>query len=229
MKIVVYSCNINHYDFVKEPYPVDKRSQYILFTDVKDTYEVWEAKYIDYKYISPDPQRASRYFKLNPHKVLPEHDISVWVDFSFIIRIPNLVTFVKSTLGTNNIACYTHGCSSLRRNCIYQEADVCCSVLLDDVMTMKSQMAKYKAEGFPKKYGLFSTGLIIRKNNKLVNEFNETWWNEICKGSKRDQLSQMYAAWKCDLNIAPIKIGTSIYENDFLIKQKHKVRRRKIK
>lgn len=74
--------------------------------------------------------------------------------------------------------------------------------------------------GFPKNYGLFEAGFIIRRNNKKVNQFNDFWWNEVKKNSGRDQLSQMFSAWYCNLDIKPITIGENVYSNEFLGKLK---------
>jgi hypothetical protein len=78
-------------------------------------------------------------------------------------------------------------------------------------------MLKYEREGFPKNQGLFSTGFIVRRNNKNVANFNEIWWDEVKNYSARDQLSQVYSAWKCGLRIDNINIGSSVYSNNFLM------------
>jgi hypothetical protein len=113
------------------------------------------------------------------------------------------------------------------RNCIYTEAVEVINQKLDDPSVVKSQMRKYLSENFPPNLGLFETGFIVRNNNEKVNLFNETWWSEVSEGSGRDQLSNVYAAWKTKLPITRLERGESCYNNPFLEpKQKHIVKLR---
>jgi hypothetical protein len=114
--------------------------------------------------------------------------------------------------------CYKHNV----RNCIYDESSVVIENKLDYADVVKSQMSKYREEGYPEKYGLFDSGFMIRKNNEFTSYFNQTWWEEVRDYSGRDQLSQVYAAWKVGIDICKNPIGNSIYSNEFLTpKVKH--------
>ena len=63
-----------------------------------------------------------------------------------------------------------------------------------------AQLAKYEAEGFPRRFGLAECNVIVRRHNDpLVKQAMEIWWDEIEKGSKRDQISFNYALWRADL------------------------------
>jgi hypothetical protein len=59
-------------------------------------------------------------------------------------------------------------------------------------------MEKYKSLNYPVNNGLASCGIIFRKHTSKIAEFNEAWWNEITKHSRRDQLSFNYVMhnWK---------------------------------
>jgi len=46
---------------------------------------------------------------------------------------------------------------------------------------------------------LSCTTYILRRHTGKVEEFNRLWWEEICKGSRRDQLSFDYALWKMEM------------------------------
>jgi hypothetical protein len=43
---------------------------------------------------------------------------------------------------------------------------------------------------------LVETSVLLRRNTAAVRRFNEAWWEEVEKGSCRDQISFNYVAWK---------------------------------
>lgn len=65
------------------------------------------------------------------------------------------------------------------------------------------QIKQYRKEGFPKNFGLYACGIMIRKNTSEIINFMELWYSEICKYSHRDQISFPYILWK-----TPIKVDT---------------------
>jgi hypothetical protein len=48
--------------------------------------------------------------------------------------------------------------------------------------------------------------VILRRHTPAVAAFNEAWWAEIQAGSRRDQVSFTYVAWKLGLRYATIKV-----------------------
>jgi len=213
-KIIVYSANIGKYDKFREPTIVDPNIEYYLFTDdtsIKSN--VWNI--INYKFEDKtlDNKKKSRVIKCNPHLILPEHDISIWIDANFLPLFDNAVKLLESIKFLDkNIMIYQHR----DRKCLYQEAKVVKAMNYDIPEIIDNQMARYKEDGFPENYGLFESGFVIRKNNNAVNEFNELWWDEIKNNSSRDQLSQMYASWKTNVTIDRIMVGTDVFTNQFI-------------
>jgi hypothetical protein len=86
------------------------------------------------------------------------------------------------------------------RDCVYQEAEACIKRRKDRPDVIEAQMARYRAEGYPEHGGLVETSVVVRTFGETVRRFNAAWWREICSGSRRDQLSFNYVAWKLDLN-----------------------------
>jgi hypothetical protein len=227
MKYIVYSANIGGYDFFNEPKIIDKNVRYILFTDNKYfKSDVWEVNYIDFLDDKMTSRKKARYLKLNPHKVLPNHDINIWIDHCFTPRFDNTIKLLNDMLFFKrkaDIMIFKHSW----RDCLFAEAEEVLLRKLDEPKVVKQQMKKYMSEGLPQKLGLFETGFIIRNNNEVVNKFNDLWWSEVYEGSGRDQLSCMYASWKTKLPIHRIETGKSCYDNPFLEpKQKHVVKLR---
>jgi hypothetical protein len=224
MKIVVYSVNIGGYDMFNYPINIDPNVRYILFTDNKFfKSNVWEVNHIDF--INPNMNNIlkARYIKTNPHKILPEHDINIWIDHCFTPRFTDVVKLLDDIDFKNHrIMCYKHD----ERNCIYNEAETIVGINLDSPDIVRKQITKYKEEGFPKKHGLFQSGFMFRRNDESVNKLNDIWWGEINQGSCRDQLSQVYSSWKTNQPIGMIKNNGSVYNNVYITpKTKHEVSR----
>jgi hypothetical protein len=225
MGIIIYSVNIGGYDRFNTPKIYDKNTRYILFTDNKYIKSnVWEICHVDFL-PKMDNRLMARYIKLNPHKVLPKHDISIWIDHCFtpIIDDTNQLLEKLNFKDNTEIMNFKHSW----RNCIYDESIEVINQKLDNKDIVVKQIEKYRNEGFPKKLGLFETGFMVRKNNDIVNRFNETWFDEVKNFSGRDQLSQMYSSWVNNLPITQINYGKSCYDNPFLEpKIKHTVKLR---
>jgi hypothetical protein len=220
MKIIIYSVNIGGYDMFKNPKNYDPNVRYILFTDNKYfKSDIWEVNHIDFIDSSLDSRLKARYLKTNPHKVLPNHDISIWIDHCFDYKFTNVEDIINDIGFKNeNIMLYKHE----ERKCIYREGEKVIEMNLEIPQVVERQMLKYQTEGFPENFGLYQSGFMFRKNNKKVNEFNEVWWNEIKNHSGRDQLSQVYASWKVSLPIGTISGFGTVYSNKFLFpKVKH--------
>ncbi len=213
-KIVVYSVNVNGYDEIRTPREYDPNVKYILFTDDEDIKsDVWEIKPVDFLKNIKDLRKKARYVKVNSHLILPEHDVSIWVDSCFEPRFTDTKKMLDEIgLGNNNMMAYKHPL----RNCLFDEANAVIQYKLDTVGVVSNQMKRYRDMGFPKEYGLFETGFLIRKNNNKIKNFNETWWTEIKNNSGRDQLSHMFASWYSDVDTIPIKVGLTMENNDFL-------------
>lgn len=231
MKTILYTAHIGNYDIIEPPkyLAINQDVHLILFTTDKNfKSDIWDVRYVDRpEDIDPDPQRVARYFKLQPHKVLPPHDINIWFDSCLSLKIVQYKKFVDENLlnrGLDMVA-YNHP----RRVCLYDEADACMSQGLDNGITIKRQMKRYRKEIFPVRFGLYDTGILIRRNTPEMIKFQDLWFEELRTGSKRDQLSHSYALWKTGIRISSFIKGTSKGHSPYLKKRKHLFSRRKNK
>lgn len=216
MDTVVYSANIANYDLTSDPPYKDPNIRYILFTDDRSRKsDYWEINHVE---SYGDPTRLARYIKLQPHNVLPEHKTSVWVDSS-LSQVKSITGLLSGCVGLSAYPHTSYMNSEPNRVCLYKEAEVCMQRGLDDSAVISNQIDQYRKEGFPQNMGLFATGLLIRLNNEQVNIFNDLWWEELKSGSKRDQISQMYCAWKTGITTTHIK--GSIYHSPYFKKRRH--------
>lgn len=208
MKKVIYTTVFGNYDRIKTPRFINEDYDYILFTD-SDTFdsERLDINDIEWKISvynnGGNPKMKAKDIKVNPHKYLKGYDLSVYFDGSFQ-QINDINLLVKETDDFKM-------CKHPRRICAYEEASVCSRMRLDSTSVIKNQIDRYKSEGFPENFGLAMGGIIIRKHNKKSKAISELWWEEIKKGSNRDQLSFNYCLWKLNETI-----DYSDFENDAL-------------
>jgi len=221
IKVIVYSANIGGYDNFIDLKNYDPNVEYILFTDDTEfKSDVWEVKSVDFLTDTLDNRKKARYIKLNPHLVLPPHDISIWIDHCLEPRFEDVSELLKYlNFGNSSIMCFPHP----ERDCLYDEGQVVLKLKLDTPEIVNTQMNRYHSMSFPRNYGLFENGFIVRRNNLKSKMFNETWWKEISKNSGRDQLSQMFVSWSIGVDITPILNCGLMADNIFLSEKiKHK-------
>lgn len=216
-RIVVYTCNFGGYEAVHPPLSMDPRVEYILFTDdprIKS--DSWTVIMINHDL--GDPRRASRLAKILPHKYLPEHDISIYLDSSMELVEIDIVEMAQSCMGCRDIALYKHP----KRNCIYDEINFVQTTLR---RVKESELApfiqKLKTDGYPSQNGLYENGFIFRRNVPAIRELNEMWWRLYSDGPERDQFSLCYCLWKLGIQPEAIKIGQQCRINPFINFYKH--------
>ncbi len=131
------------------------------------------------------PVLNAKLYKILAHQYI-DSDISIWVDGN-ITLLCSPQQLVDEFLGDADIGVFKHPF----RNCIYQEGEE-----LKKIMKLKQQhpiinkqIENYKSLGYPDNNGLFENGVIVRRHSRMVEEFNNAWWAEICRWSYRDQLS----------------------------------------
>ncbi len=193
--IVVYTVVSGNYDSIKLPERLDDRLDYVLFTDVPvpDT-GIYQVKPITYCH--EDATRAARFVKTHPHMLLRDYDIAIWVDASIMI-LGDLYPMVEGFLASGKaVAAIPHP----RRISIYEEVDACVRQGKDDPETMRAQADHYRSGGFVHNDLLESGLMMFDLRNDRIRTFLDSWWTEIDRFSKRDQLSLNYALVKSGLD-----------------------------
>lgn len=218
-KIIVYTCNFGNYESVKEPLYIDSSVEYLLFTDNKNIRSKnWKIVVVEEKL--EDPRRLSRLPKILPHKYLPEHDISVYIDSSLELKAEDVRKMVSECMEGSDIALYKH----YLRNCVYDEIEFVMNST-DRVVTNRDlclkALEKYKSINYPRNNGLFENAFIFRRNTKEIKELNELWWKEYAIGAERDQFTFMYALWMTKITPNTIKRGKQFRSNDYVNFYKH--------
>jgi hypothetical protein len=172
--IICYTCITNNKDkSIKQNWPITR------FIDSYDKFK--------------DPRRNSRIQKIMPHKYF-DSEYTIYIDGNRkLLMSPEEI--VKRYMDGYDMAIFKHAL----RDCIYDEALEVARLKLDDQELIIEQAKHYEDQGFAKHKGLCEAGFIVRRNTEKVNNFNEYWWADYCRFSRRDQLSLMPALDKAGL------------------------------
>lgn len=153
-------------DIVKQDYPCTQ------FIDAYDKFK--------------DPRRNSRMQKILVHKYI-ESEYTVYMDANMKLLV-SPIELIERYMQGYDMALFKHS-----RGCVYKEALEVARLGMDEPDTIIEQAKHYEDIGFPKDIGMLQGGFIIRRNNERTRRFNEAWWADYCRYSRRDQLSLMPA------------------------------------
>lgn len=194
---VVYTAITGHYDSLKmQPKEATSRTDLVAFVDGEKPVRKTRWRCLSAERAFDDHYLNAKMHKILSHRSFPDKTYSLWLDGSVVINFTFPVEhLVSAYLADSDVAVLRHS----RRTCIYQEAQAVLHKGLDDPKTILRQIERYTREGYPSNAGLAENCVILRRHTAAVQEFNEAWWEEILKGSRRDQLSFNYVAWKCGL------------------------------
>jgi hypothetical protein len=191
-ELVVYTAISAGYDTLKRRDPAG--TNFVAFLEEPVVADNWQIRPL--AKCSVDPNRNAKIHKVLSHLYFPDHAYSLWIDGSVSLKV-SPSALAEEYLEDFDIIVHRHP----RRKCLFDEAAHCIQLGLDDANRIAAQVARYRSEGFPAKAGLFHNVVILRRHNERVRAFNELWWNEIENGSRRDQLSSVYAARKVGLKV----------------------------
>lgn len=164
-----------------------------------------------------DPVRNARMMKILAHRYL-SHETTVWMDANVRVRSPDFMQWAFDSVQGSEWAVHKHP----KRNSVYAEGQRCIEIAKDAPDVLNRQMQDYRRAGYPLAQGLVMTSILIRRNkSKRVARFNEAWWKEICRYSRRDQMSFNFVAWK--RNFQYHCIGASIFKNPHFEIGEHRI------
>jgi hypothetical protein len=162
-KLICYTMNVGNYDA--------PRNDIKVFTDYNRF---------------TNPERNSRIYLALPHKFL-DCEISMLISGEVFLKVPP-ERLVEEWLGDADMALFKHPW----RDCAHEEAVAAEHRIKrpDEMTIVREQQKHYKKIGFPAHCGtLPETAIIIRRHNKIVKDFCNAWWAEMCRWSYRDQVS----------------------------------------
>jgi len=202
MKTIVYSAIYGDYD---KPKAQPLKEKPILFTDTSESTD-WEVRKVFRE--EEHPRMKAKYFKCNSH--ILDCDVSIWIDGSATIKAANFKQWCIEQLGDSDIALFKHP----ERDCIYDEANFCHNMPKYRDLPVLLQVMEYMRMKYPRKNGLWACGLLIRRHNQKVKEFNRLWWRHNKKYTYQDQLSFPVCAREVGLNVKTIDLN--LWDNEVI-------------
>lgn len=195
-KAVIYTAVSKGYDSLKLPEIIDPNFDYICYTDDPsiDGFGVFDIR--PFPVIEKDPARTIRYPKTHAHVLFKDYPLAVWIDTSLMISgdiKPLLNKFDKSGLPLGSTP-------HPYRQSIDEEYWACVNLLKDDPDVMKHQIDSYKKESVHITSFAENGLLLFKPSAPKLEDVMETWWQQVLKFSKRDQLSFGYSVAKAGVD-----------------------------
>jgi len=188
LKKVIYTVMLGDYK-LNEPNHLNSDWEHLCFTNKNVKSKIWNI------IKTKGGQKKSREIKIRSDQFF-DYDLCLYIDTRFTIKI-DLDKFVDQYLKTD-LAVMRHN----KRNCSYDEGTFCIKINKDKKQTIEKQLDEYRKDGFPKEFGLFAPGIMIKKNTEEVNHFMKLWYDEVEKHSYRDIISFSYVLWKNPINLS---------------------------
>ena len=201
-KKVIYTCITGGYEQLREPSFVNDDFDYICFADNESIKsDVWQIKEIPSEFNEYSNVKKQRLVKILAHKMLPEYDLSIYVDGAILVK-GDMNEFIKEVVDDEHSVFIPQHPD---RKCLYDEANAVMRLKKDTSDKPKKQMKFYKEEGFPPKRGLTQNNIMLRKHMDAdCIRLMELWAEQIKEYSHRDQLSLMYCEWKTGVEVKKI-------------------------
>jgi GT2 family glycosyltransferase len=221
-KTVVYTAITGGYDTLKRPEAPDGETDYVCFAASPPPGErgPWEIRPLAWKHPA-DPVRTARWHKLHGCDLFPDAETVIWTDGNITFKegVEREIA-EKLRAGGNPLATLRH----FDRDNVSDEVESCVERDKDDAATMRAQVARYREAGLPCNAPFAETSIVaFRPSDPLARAVFATWWEELDRGSRRDQLSLPFALWKhgasftplfdCDIRLAEDRVHFARHDN----------------
>lgn len=202
MKAAVLTAVYDNYDPLK-PFPVqDVEVETICVTDNPNLEGDGWKRIVYEPREGVHPNRAAKTPKMCPWRYT-DADLTIWIDASFR---------VQSAFFVEDMCAYTFGqMVHPDRDCIFQEANVSLGMEKYAREPIAEQIARYD---HPQHWGLWATGLIVRRHSPEIEKFGEAWLQECWDWSFQDQISE--APMLREYGLRPETIPGFYHQNPWL-------------
>lgn len=118
---------------------------------------------------------------------------SLWMDSSFQLTMqPSKIETVIFPEGLDLVV-HHHP----TRNTVFNEAEECANIWVSQRTMIRKQFSEFTRVGFKDNIGLPATGLLFRRHNERIRRCMSRWWEQLCCGTTRDQVSFSFVMWLC--------------------------------
>lgn len=213
-KKILYTILVGNYDHLNEVPRKLKNWDYVCFTDNPNLKsDTWKIRLLSNE-LGLDAVRLSRHYKIKNHLIDDGFDISVYVDANLRIR-GDLDCFLSHALPpSSSFAILFHPFL----DSLEQEVSQCIAAGKDNEKLLSEQYEHYvKEEGFNDNFPHINARMMIRRSgDNQVYQLMETWFTQLEKWSKRDQVSFNYSLSKwpgAEPNYVPYWIFRKNFKN----------------
>ena len=208
VNIIVYTAITTGYDTLLDNQNKEGATFVAFIEDASVKSQMWDIRRMQKE--CSDPNRNAKIYKILSHKYFPDCDYSLWIDGNVRLLQP-IQRIIDTFMENYDMVLFKHP----ERTCLYAEAETCATRSLDDPNIIARQINRYRQENYPQNVGLCECTILLRRHSPLVKKFNEAWWEEVCNGSKRDQISFPYIAKKVGLRHCHfpgnLRVGTFMF------------------
>lgn len=172
------------------------KCRFVCFTDRPNLKsERWQ---IVRQSLGPSPRRSNRHVKALLHRYVAGP--TLYLDAEFQV-VADPFKLASRALRRRCWGATRHP----QRDCLFDEGAVCLEKgRVENPAELEAQLARYRAAGMPRRFGLWVGSVIARQGNAASARLGEEWWAEIEAGTERDQVSLPFVAWKLGLRPAEI-------------------------
>jgi hypothetical protein len=192
--LTIYTCVLGNTDPLHEP-AVDCDADFVCFADQPIESKRWRVVRID---AGDAPTRTARTLKLNPHRLFPRAEATLWQDACFTLRTDPRTLLEQHD---DEIVTFVHR----DRARIVDEAHEIARLRKARPIDVYRQLAAYQSEGFDTADAplreLSCNGVVLRRRSPRVDALCELWTRQIERYTLRDQMSLDYCAWKLGMRI----------------------------
>jgi len=170
----------------------------ILFTDDPALRsEDWEVRVVA-PALRTDPGRSARRVKIMAHERIPDYSTSLYIDNSVQLKVAPSALLVQMLAPGERWAGVKHG----YRGPVQEEAAVLLKMPEFDRPERVAEQVEHYRKACPEALAaqtLWSAIIARRHLDPVVREVQVTWWEQVLRYSRRDQLSLPYALLSADL------------------------------
>ena len=211
-ELIIYTVLIgsNNEGLNSQPHIKDSKYRHVCLTDNKSLISNdWEI--INVEPIFPkDASRSQRYFKLKPHIIFPNYKYSLYFDNTIIFKV-KIEEFLDEILTdkiiNENQPFFLAPKHSYRKDLI-SEFKIALKYNRANHFKIYEQLNHYvNTNNKILKKRPYWAGIILRNhNNEKIIKHSEIWFSHLCRYTRRDQLSLLYAAQQAKITIYEFKI-----------------------
>lgn len=191
---VVYTCLFDKEKKVNEPVYKNAFWDYICFTDQEDKWGKREGVWQFRKPVVSEDCRQnlrSAYYMINPHKLFPDYDFSIWIVPEMCI-VGEMEQWYEVYGKNSSFLAFP----DYKNDNIY---DLLFTNINKDDMNIagRQKFYNYRQEGYPEHYGMIDTRCIFRNHSdELLLQVLDDWWQNTEKDTLYGKNCFNYVAWK---------------------------------